>query len=317
MTVTVSTPSRLHFGLLRFAAKHGPSYGGVGMMVDRPRWTIELAAADEWKVAGRDGERALSIARAVLERVASAAKPRAIDVRIRESIPEHRGLGGGTQLSLAIAAGIRALCELPPGTAAELAALTGRGQRSAIGTHGFEQGGLIWETGSLPGEALGRLAARVVLPEEWRILLLTAPRVAGLSGEQEREAFDVLPPIAEPIVDRLAGLVEGEMLPAARRGDLDAFGEAVFQYGRLAGECFAVVQGGAYASPEIAECVQTIRQIGVRGVGQSSWGPTVFSITGSEEQARELLVALRKDPRWRDYDFEVAAPDNTGAVLTM
>ena len=58
-SVRITTPSRLHFGLLRFSQESGPSYGGLGMMIDRPRVEVELSAADEWSVSGPYGERAL------------------------------------------------------------------------------------------------------------------------------------------------------------------------------------------------------------------------------------------------------------------
>ncbi len=83
------------------------------------------------------------------------------------------------------------------------------------------------------------------------------------------------------------------MLPALAEGDLDGFGEALFDFNARAGEVFAPVQGGIYASPEVADLVAFIRSRGVRGVGQSSWGPTVFAVVASENAARELARALR------------------------
>jgi predicted sugar kinase len=157
---------------------------------------------------------------------------------------------------------------------------------------------------------------RVAIPAEWRIVLTAPPRRRGLSGSSEHAAFDRLPSVPAEVTTRLEALAEDQILPAARTRDLDAFGEAVYQYGRLSGGCFASVQGGPYASAEIAACVTAIRASGVRGVGQSSWGPTVFALTANELAASELALALRQDACWRDYEIAITAPDNRGAVIT-
>jgi beta-RFAP synthase len=314
MTVVVSTPSRLHFGLLRFEQADGPSFGGLGMMIASPRWVIEVSRAENWVGEGPGVERALTIARRVLEQSHLDAKPPALRLRVTSLIPEHRGFGGGTQLALAVAAATRQLLGLPPASASELATLAGRGQRSAVGTHGFLHGGLVWETGREPGEPLGRLAARVALPEPWRIVLVGSPEEGGLSGKPESEAFRALPRVPAATTKRLQQLAVEQILPAAQCARIDIFGEAVYEYGRLSGECFAPVQGGPYASESIAQCVQTIRDLGVSGVGQSSWGPSVFSLAESLEQAESLVQSL-KQRLPSNYSVEITAPDNRGAVI--
>ena len=40
--VTVSTGSRLHFGLLTHRPKSGREFGGVGVMLESPGWTIRV-----------------------------------------------------------------------------------------------------------------------------------------------------------------------------------------------------------------------------------------------------------------------------------
>src|SRR5262245_26743773 len=141
MSAVVSTPSRLHFGLLRFQQSEGASFGGLGMMIAEPRWKIELRLAERWSGEGVDHERAIEFGRLAITRLARN-EPVALWVRITSAIPAHRGLGGGTQLALAVAAGVRSLFGLPRASATLLAAMVGRGQRSAVGTHGFLRGGL-------------------------------------------------------------------------------------------------------------------------------------------------------------------------------
>ena len=323
MSVTISTPSRLHFGLLRFEQAAGPSFGGLGMMIAEPRTTVRLSPSNDWQAEGLDSERAVTHAQQALEHASVAAgqrpagasqnTPPALHIEVLQSIPPHQGLGSGTQLALAVAAGVRTLCNLPPASAEELAAMVGRGRRSAIGCHGFLRGGLLYELGSYPDEPLGRLARRVEVPAAWRVVLITASSAAGLSGEHELGAFNRLPPVPAVTTQRLEQLAKAAILPAAEQDDAQAFGDALFEYGQLAGECFASVQGGAYASAEIAACVETLRGLGVRGVGQSSWGPTVFALAADQVHANEIAARIRAIPAWRDHAMRITAGDNHGA----
>jgi beta-RFAP synthase len=305
----------LHFGLLRFEQAEGPSFGGLGMMIREPRWTVRIEPACQWFFEGPGAERAAELAVRLWERLATAEAPPALRVSINSAIPLHHGFGGGTQLALAVAAGIRLVLNLGPVTPEDLASMTGRGKRSAVGTHGFLHGGLIWETGLLPGENLGRLAARVAIPEDWHIVLVTPTTATGLSGEPEKDAFATLPPVAPATTEQLMSIAEQRILPAARGSVFDDFSEGVYEFGRLAGECFAPVQGGSYASPAIAECVQVIRRFGLQGVGQSSWGPTVFAFTKDEEQAQWLCGQVGKRLDAIVSRVQITQADNRGALL--
>jgi beta-ribofuranosylaminobenzene 5'-phosphate synthase len=312
--VSVSTPSRLHFGLLRVHESPQASFGGLGLMVDRPRVGLEIEAAGAWEVSGPAAERAAEFARRAVANLDEALRPTALRIRIHTAVPMHRGLGGGTQLALAIAAGVRRIAGLPAGTAGELAVAAGRGVRSAVGTHGFIHGGLIWERGRPGGELLAPLSDCVALPPEWRIVLIAPTCGEGLSGADEAGAFMQLPPVPVEVTSRLERLAEDTILPAARAGDFANFSEAVYEYGRTAGECFAPIQGGPYASDEIARTIDALRGLGVTGVGQSSWGPTVFAFAASVADAEELAA------RWRaqcSCETAIAAADNRGAIIEM
>ncbi|RIK79666.1 MAG: hypothetical protein DCC67_10235 [Planctomycetota bacterium] len=285
------------------------------MMIRQPRWTVQMQAAGRWSARGACAEAALRLAQQAILSVADRRALDALSITIVEEVPPHRGLGSGTQLALAVAAGVRRLAGMPPGTAGELADMVHRGQRSAVGSHGFVHGGLIWESGRLPGQSLGRLVERVAVPDGWRILLVAPRGPAGLSGQSEREAFRRLPPVSPRTTSELIDLAEKEILPAARAADCRRFGEAVYLYGRLAGECFASVQHGAYASPQVADCVAALRQLGVAGVGQSSWGPTVFACVEGSEEARWAAMQLKRKLRMAEYDIRITSPDNIGATV--
>jgi beta-ribofuranosylaminobenzene 5'-phosphate synthase len=312
-TVQVRAPCRLHFGLFGFGRSSGPQWGGVGLMAEPPTVNLSIEPAAKFTVSGSFAERAEQFVMAAARQWELAATP-ACHIHV-EAPREHTGLGVGTQLGLSIAAGLRRFLNLPPLPAEALAASVGRGRRSAVGTHGFLHGGLIVEAGKESGQQLGTLSQRVAVPAGWRFVLISPSEQRGLSGDTESDAFARLPAVPGEITQELWRLTEEEMLPAVERSDCAAFGEAVYHFGRFAGKCFASVQGGPFASDEVARLVDAIRDHGIDGVGQSSWGPTVFAIVPNEADARALADWLHTEMRLPRDTITIAGANNRGAVI--
>ena len=132
---------------------------------------------------------------------------------------------------------------------------------------------------------------------------------------QESSVFARLPPIPKGVTEHLARIVEGEILPAVETGNFAAVTDAVFRYGHLAGEQFAAVQGGPFSSPEIARRIDMLRELGVLGVGQSSWGPTIFAFAEDSESAEDMVRQIKPLPEFAGTELHIAAPDNKGARL--
>jgi beta-RFAP synthase len=309
----VHTPCRLHFGMFGFDRTVGPQWGGVGVMVEPPAVEIMIEPAARLTVEGALAERTERFVRQATESWRIRAPECRIVVR---SPPEHSGLGVGTQLGLSIAAGLRRYLELPELSTAELAASVGRGQRSAVGTHGFRLGGLIVDGGQDDVHRLGTLFERVSVPEAWRFVLIAPHSDQGLAGSDEAEAFLRLPPVPGEVTQELWRLTEEELLPALKQHDCVGFGEALYHFGRFAGECFTEVQGGPFASAEIGRLVDALREHGVPGVGQSSWGPTVFALTCHQAAASGVAEWLIREMKLAPDQLTIARPNNTGAIVT-
>jgi beta-RFAP synthase len=186
--------------------------------------------------------------------------------------------------------------------------------RSAIGLHGFAQGGLLFEAGKFSADEISPLVARLALCEDWRFVLLCPRQETGLHGEAERQAFDRLPPVPPATTDELCSLAALEILPAAATADFTRFSDALYRFGHLAGRCFAAQQSaGAFASQRIARLVDAVRRQHVAGVVQTSWGPTVAALLPSEAAAGEFAARLRASGDADDLDITIAQPDNRGA----
>ncbi len=311
--IHVRAPSRLHFGMFSFGHADHPQFGGVGVMVEPPPAELKITQAAEFIVDGTHSDRVRRFAENAMRfwKIGSLPTCR-IEV---DAPPDHTGLGVGTQLGLATAAGLRQYLGLPKMSAAELATSVGRGGRSSVGTYGFKLGGLIVDGGKREGERVGELAGRLPLPEDWRFVLMRPTDGRGLAGECEARAFAELPPVPRAITQHLWEITNERMLPAVRSADCAKFGDAVYEFGRLAGDCFAAAQGGPFANARIAKLVDDIRCYGVKGVGQSSWGPTVFAIAANDAEANKLVTWLRSADNCRDIEFTISRPNNSGAVI--
>jgi beta-ribofuranosylaminobenzene 5'-phosphate synthase len=288
--VRIEAPARLHFGMLDLRGSLGRRFGGIGAGIFSPSLLVEIERADAVEAEGADANRAADFATRYL---ASQGVQGGAKIVIRRAIPGHSGLGSGTQLGLAVARGIAELYDLPTDTGL-LAAEVDRGRRSAIGTWLFDGGGFIVEGGRLEGvDRIAPLLARLDIPDSWRCVVAIPRSAEGVSGESELQAFRELP--APPLrdVERIAHLVIMSLLPALVDGDIDAFGAAITEIQQINGRWFAPVQGGPFAPGLSTELIGKMSQWGAAGVGQSSWGPTVYGIVDGDDAAADLANNAR------------------------
>ena len=311
-------PSRLHFGLLSFGRNDRPQYGGLGVMVEQPGLTLAVDKASAFTSVGEAADRVAEFSTS-WQRATQLPLP-AVRLQLTQVPAQHVGLGTGTQLGLTVAAALYAASQRPVPPAETLAQVANRAKRSSVGTYGFDRGGLIYELGKRDDEPVGKLSDHVLLPETWRVTLLTPTRdVAdeGLSGTAEQQAFGKLPTVPTTVTERLMELAEQAVLPAARSGDLAAFGEAIYEYGLTAGHCFDEAQGGPFATRQLEAWVRAIRDFGIRGVGQSSWGPTLFAFHANEEEALAFSQWCRRQlPGGDQARIQIAAIARRGAQRT-
>ena len=310
-TVRVEAPARLHMGMLDVSGDGARRFGGLGVAVSRPAVVVEASASDELTVEGPDAERALAVAQRCRDALGQAAGAR---VRVLEAIPAHAGLGSGTKLALAVTAALSALAGQSPDPAA-MARTAGRGARSAVGLWTFALGGFVVEGGVRPGVAQpAPLLMRHTMPDEWRCVLAIPAAEPGLSAGAEEAAFADL----RPDPDRAALITQvvlTALLPALVERDLVEFGAALTRLQRLVGDAFAPVQGGTF-HPQAGALVDALLRLGAAGAGQSSWGPAVYGLVGSEQQGDEVVRGLEAE-LGAGGRAEVVRFDNRGARVEV
>jgi beta-RFAP synthase len=305
--VRVEAPARLHLGMLAAAGDGPRRFGGLGVSVDRPAVVVEARPADELSAEGADAERALAFARRCREALGLTG---GAHLRVVEAIAPHVGLGSGTKLALAVAQALATLDDRAV-DAPELAEAVGRAARSAVGTWTFALGGLVVEGGvRRDTERPAPLLLHHPMPDEWRVVLILPRAEPGLSGPAEEAAFRRLVPSPERSAE-IAQLVLTSLLPALVEYDLEEFGGALTRIQQLVGDAFAEVQGGRF-HPRAGALVEALLREGAAGAGQSSWGPAVYGLAGSEAAGRALadrMAALVGD----DGTVDLVTFDNRGA----
>lgn len=321
-SVVIRTGSRLHFGLLADRPVAGRQFGGLGVMIASPGWDVSLEVAAEDHIEFTDDVRkhcpdvGQRIQTALTRwRESSSQVPKPVAIGVTASIPAHRGLGSGTQLALAVARGLDVLTADGQASVAELARRTGRGVRSAVGTWGFESGGLLFDGGKTERCDIGTLVCRVSFPDDWRFVLISRQKGIGLSGDAELAAFHDLPGIPPETTERLCRIAAMECVPAIREHDFERASSALTKYGNAAGEYFVPVQGGVFADPVMEQLRPVLSEFGVTGLAQTSWGPTCAALCKNIEMAEDALSRLSAREELAGYDLRVVSPLNTSARI--
>lgn len=287
--VRVRAPGRLHLGLIDLNGDLGRRFGSIGLAIDRPALAVELRPATGLVVSGPESDRALRYAREVAD---ALALPPDADIRITETMPAHAGFGSGTQLALAIAAGLAALHGRPADLRA-LGARLDRGARSGIGVAAFLDGGFLVDGGRRPDGGVPPVIARLDVPEDWRFVLILDDAAEGVHGPAEVQAFRDLPVFPAADAAHLCRLVMMRLLPGLAEADIGAVGSALTEIQARVGDHFAPAQNGRrFASPAVAAALDAAAAAGAAGVGQSSWGPTGFALVPSEAAAGALVERL-------------------------
>lgn len=318
MKVQVTTGSRLHFGLICSTPESGWQFGGVGLMLRTPAWNLTV-------LRSRSGSDQIEGDRETTERthefLSFLRQQRTVPhvhIAFTQEIPFHTGLGGGTQLGLALAAAAelisgRSDCHNPW----HLAQLAHRAERSAVGTAGFRCGGFLIDRGQSYSATEHDRVERVAIPDHWRFLLVRPVAAQGLSGVRERQFFSRRVQMSAELVGQLATQIEQRIVPAIHANEFGTFASALQTYGDSVGTFYASEQGDVFAHPVIRELVRNLRSAGVVGAAQSSWGPGICIPAGSQQDAEAIAGLIPQSLNGTSLITTISEPLNMGASVSF
>ncbi len=338
--VDVITGTRLHFGLICGTPETGWVFGGIGLMVRQPGWHLRLMSGSADCVQFRQTSftepdstlvqptviQEQAVSERIQKLIATLRNEQwitsdAVHVEVRGEIPFHSGFGAGTQLALAVASGLRLLCGHSRDSRVDrLAARLGRAGRSEIGTRGFQSGGFLVDRGQLirdecSSDSPSDRVLRIRIPEPWRFVLIRPRFSEGLSGTGEADYFERQKRMSFSQVNRLAALIEGDIVPAIERADFPVYARGIQTYGKLVGEFYATEQGGVFSNALMQRVADDLTNEGFPGAAQSSWGPCIC-VPASDQTVAEV-IRLRVLTQFPDDDLDVTLTEamSSGAII--
>lgn len=313
--VSVLAPARLHLGFIDMHGGLDRKFGSLGLSISGVETSLLAEYADDINITGPSAKRAENYAEQVLSHFGVDG---GVKMTMGSAIPEHAGLGSGTQLSLAVATAIVNLYGLHEQTPAKLAAILHRGARSGIGIGTFMHGGFIVDGGRGENTEVPPVISHMAFPENWRIVLIFDDEAEGINGVPERRAFNTLGPMPESAAGLISRLTLMQALPAISEKDCLRFGEAITKIQNIVGDYFADAQGGRYTSPYLKPIIESMADDGATGFGQSSWGPTGFAIFSDETLAFQSMKKQRE--KWQSESrlrFVMSKACNNSASVTI
>lgn len=305
--VVVKSPGRIHFGLINPFGEGSRKYVGAGLAIDEPYTLVEAVEHDDVVVEGCRAEEV----REKLSMLGTSSHLLRGKVLIKQCIPRHVGLGSTTQLMLSVLAALSRLNRADIDLL-ELARKTGLGSFSGVGTYVFLKGGFVIDSGKKSPGTYPHLMLRLDFPEEWHIVIITPPG-RGLRDDEEKAIFERASSAEPSLTWKASYHLFAEMVPALLERDFEGFSRALRDLQVTVGAIFSNIQGGVFAGYS-REAIDFLREMGVVGVGQSSWGPTVYGVVDDYMRAREIAEKARGEMGWASL---VTRARNTGALIQV
>ena len=310
-SIKITAPARLHLGFVGLEGQSAKTHGALGLAIDQPATVLEAHHYPKWKISGIALNKAVKYMNTVR---AAFALRQPIYINSIQSIPEHIGLGSGTQLALSVAS----VCMQLNGhdvSPEKISGLLGRGTRSGIGTAAFSKGGFLVDCQAEKTRYARAISKRIEFPVGWRIILIIDETYQGIHDESEVNAFESLGGFSTKLSTDLKDVLLNQVVPALEAQDITAFGSGISLIQKQVGDFFKPVQGGRFLSEQVAEILEYAERNGAAGIGQSSWGPTGFIIIDGAAAALRMKSNLEKLSRESDVRFEICAARNSGATF--
>lgn len=327
-SIRIQAPARLHFGLLGWGPYAARQFGGLGLMIESPQLAISAEFAEKDTVIAHPGQ--IEKLLAAIDSIRRNSKNRgyelpAVRFALESELPPHHGLGSGTQTILAMAEAALILARQENPAKEDVIAAAGRFPRSGVGTHGYFEGGMIVDEGHPRGIAKptqpARLLQRIAWPEDWRVVTFCPPEHAGPSGTRESAAFETLPNPTADEMRHVSDLLRNVFLPAIDpiRADFESAMDSLEAMQKTIGGWFAPAQGGhVYGSARRDRIIASLRAAGLRGLGQSSWGPTLFGFSREDVNSLEFRLSRifdQADETAEPIRFRICRAENRGRQI--
>ncbi|MCX8184484.1 MAG: hypothetical protein RMI56_06385 [Sulfolobales archaeon] len=286
--IVVRAGYRLHLGFYRYV-DNGIAYGSVGIALEEPYLELHYSATSYDRKL--DVRMPTEEAREAIVRVVNSVGLTSGALEMTGYVRHHVGLGSLTRIYLATAILSAVALKITDLNLEELLIKLGRCRYSCVGYYTLMYGGLAVDSGLRVSD--GGIPKPLVLlrfPRSW-FVVLAIPEGRGLRESEEVRYLDNPVPIEEQ-KELYRALVE--LITGAKLERIDLFTHGIETLQEVAGRYFSQAQGGFFSSPYGDLIAKTMIESGLRGIGQSSWGPAVYGFTDSfvvAEIARKAILS--------------------------
>jgi beta-ribofuranosylaminobenzene 5'-phosphate synthase len=303
-SIVITTPARLHFGLIDMNGEIGRIDGGVGLALQSPHTKVEASRSDKIEVECKVDPKIIDRLKTAVEAICNHYQFPGVYLNVVARPLPHVGLGSATQLM--VGAG-HAICKLYgiEVSSQKLGKIVGRGGTSGIGIGAIQTGGFVIDGGHhfrrgaqskhgySPSSASAGMEPPPILVRhdfpDWDILVMV-PLGEGASGLREVTLFKVVCPIPIDEVRRMCHILMMQMLPSVIEKDLEMFGRSMEDFQTLGFKVFEL----RAQTQLVMDGLQFLKDNGGAGVGMSSWGPALYAfgedLSGLQQKAEEWLV---------------------------
>lgn len=289
--VTVRAGYRLHLGFYRYLDE-GVYYGSIGIALDEPHLELRLTSSNN----GLELRTPTEESKEAILRVAKYLGLTSGIVELDGYLRHHSGLGSMTRIYLSTAVAASMLFNKTDLDFESMLLNLGRCRYGCVGYYTFIFGGLAVDSGvtDLNGRRIPKPIALLKVPRNWYVVV-AVPEGRGLN-ENEEKLYMENPTAVEYQKDLYRALVE--LLTGVKLERIDMFTHAIETIQGVAGKYFSKAQGGFFSSPYGDLISKIMFESGLRGIGQSSWGPTIFGFTDdyvvAEQAKRNILSNLNR-----------------------
>lgn len=289
--VTINSPARIHLGFLDLSFTNIRNFGSLGLTISDFETVIQIKKSKKFEIVGHSSQKALN----VFNKLKKFYSFCPCKINILKSIPEHVGLGSGTQLALSLSLVLAKISKINI-PFEEFVKVCGRGQRSSVGINCFRKGGFIVDAGKeKKSDNLSPLIFHNSWPEDWKIILLMERNIKGIYGQKEKSEFiKISKEKIQPKNNNFETLVMN-IIPSIIEKNFEMFCKGISKIQKTTGEYFVEAQGGLYTSKNVEKIFMKLEKNGYEGYGQTSWGPTGFIFCKNGNEQENMLKLIKKE----------------------
>lgn len=283
--IEVRAGYRLHLGFYRFY-DNPYIYGSIGVSVEEPHISVLLRSNPTLKVRC-----STKLCEELVVATAKLLNVRDVEVEVSGYLNHHVGLGSRTRVLLTAYLALTNYLGVEP-SVGRIIDLLGRKKISGVGIYSFFYGNLVVDSGLNVNDAsmlYPKLLYLYEVPSNWYLIIVLPEGFKGLS---EVEEVGIIRNVEFFPKQELLYKEFVKLLTSLSLKDFNVFTNALSRIQELTGEYFSKHQGGIFAHDVSEELAAVMRGEGVKGIGQSSWGPTIYGFTDSYAKALSVRSSM-------------------------